>query len=548
MAAASSNFKLAVPEAGGRAKVNSGSTLIVSCHLSPAISAVAMEIEWYNKSSCVCTYKNRQVTEGVGFEGRASLFIQDLKKGNVSLRLSDFRESDLGVYLCRVTSWNKSEQITVNVEEEVAAFFKAKQVIIMDYKMGEKCDKLRSHSAYHSASGKDQHEVYKGEASNNTFQLAISKTEDAQVSFGSELIVPCCLIPEISAVAMEIKWHSETGCVCVYKDRELTAGIGYNGRVSLFTHELKRGNVSLRLKNFSWSDVGKYTCQVICGDVTEEITVKVRLDPGVQPVSQSPIFQDQNTQLIIFEDTKMKETTTKFSSHVPYQADSVKNQHENYKMRASSNEKFQLVVTKTQGAQISLGSEFTVPCHLSPEISAVAMEIRWFKETDCVCLYKNRQVTEVRGYEDRVSLVTYELERGNVSLQLRNLSCLDVGDYRCQVTSGDRAEEITIGVRMQPEVQSVSQSPEQGQSVQLMLFEIDRIWTKEETMKMDQSALMAEMKVNDPLELINVYMEHMRILERTELQLRETRMDLDKILRLTPNALCRDRDKTNTFK
>ncbi|XP_051550682.1 butyrophilin-like protein 2 isoform X1 [Myxocyprinus asiaticus] len=496
-----------------------------------------MEIEWYNESSCVCTYKNRHVTEGVGYEGRASLFIQDLKKGNVSLRLSDFKESDLGVYLCRVTSQNKTDQITVNVGEEVTAFFKDQHVFIMDYKMAEKPNKLRSHFTYHSASGKDQHGDYKmgetiykslscsaydsasgkdqhgeymGEASNNNFQLVIPKTEDAQVSLGSELIVPCSLIPEISAVAMEIKWHSETGCVCVYKDRQLTAGIGYNGRVSLFTHELKRGNVSLRLKNFSWSDVGKYTCQVICGDETEEITVKVRLDPGVQPVSQSPIFQGQNAQLMIFKDTKMKETTTKFSSHAPYHADSVKNQHENYKMRASSNDQFQLVVTKIQKAQISLGSEFTVPCHLTPGISAVAMEIRWFKETDCVCLYKNRQVTEV--------------------------------------TSGDRAEEITIGVRMQPEVQSVSQSPVQGHSVQLMLSEIDRIWTKEETMKMDQSALMAVMKVNDPLELINVYTERMSILERTELQLRETRMDLDRVLRLIPHVLYRNRDNTNPFK
>ncbi|KAI4891321.1 hypothetical protein NFI96_009852 [Prochilodus magdalenae] len=47
------------------------------------------------------------------------------------------------------------------------------------------------------------------------------------------------------------------------------------------------------------------------------------------------------------------------------------------------------------------GSVVTLSCHLSPELSAVTMEIRWFKETDCVCLYKNRQVTEGRGYEGR---------------------------------------------------------------------------------------------------------------------------------------------------
>ncbi|KAB5513397.1 hypothetical protein PHYPO_G00249370 [Pangasianodon hypophthalmus] len=89
-------------------------------------------------------------------------------------------------------------------------------------------------------------------------------------------------------------------------------------------------------------------------------------------------------------------------------------------------------------------SAVTLSCRLSPEISAVNMEIRWFKGTDCVCVYKNRQVTEGRGYEGRVSLFTQELERGNVSLQLRDCKWSDRGDYLCQVTAGDRTEEITV--------------------------------------------------------------------------------------------------------
>ncbi|KAM9441506.1 butyrophilin-like protein 1 [Clarias gariepinus] len=89
-------------------------------------------------------------------------------------------------------------------------------------------------------------------------------------------------------------------------------------------------------------------------------------------------------------------------------------------------------------------SAVTLSCRLSPEISAVNMEIRWFKETDCVCVYKNRQVTEGRRYEGRVSLFTQELERGNVSLQLRDCTESDRGHYLCQVTDGDRTEEITV--------------------------------------------------------------------------------------------------------
>lgn len=84
----------------------------------------------------------------------------------------------------------------------------------------------------------------------------------------------------------------------------------------------------------------------------------------------------------------------------------------------------------------------TILCQLSPKISAVEMEIRWFKETGCVCFYKNKQFIEGISYEGRVSLPTNdEMKRGNVSLQLKDL---DDGNYLCQVISGDRTEEITV--------------------------------------------------------------------------------------------------------
>ncbi|XP_059405275.1 butyrophilin subfamily 3 member A3 [Carassius carassius] len=107
---------------------------------------------------------------------------------------------------------------------------------------------------------------------------------------------------------------------------------------------------------------------------------------------------------------------------------------------------FQLVLQIVEENKVEWGTDFIVPCHLSPEISAVDMEIRWFKETDCVCLYKNRQVTEGMSYKGRVNLFTEELDRGNVSLQLRDIGQSDMGDYFCQVISTDRTAEITIRV------------------------------------------------------------------------------------------------------
>ncbi|XP_036416418.1 butyrophilin-like protein 1 isoform X1 [Colossoma macropomum] len=115
-------------------------------------------------------------------------------------------------------------------------------------------------------------------------------------------------------------------------------------------------------------------------------------------------------------------------------------------MAAARNNEFKLFGPRDEERQSP--SAVTLSCHLSPEISAVAMEIRWFKGTDCVCLYENGQVTEGRGYEGRVSLFTQELQRGNVSLQIRDCSPSDTGDYLCQVTNGDTTEECTVEVWM----------------------------------------------------------------------------------------------------
>lgn len=73
------------------------------------------------------------------------------------------------------------------------------------------------------------------------------------------------------------------------------------------------------------------------------------------------------------------------------------------------------------------------------------MQIKWFKETDCVCIYKNEHVIEGRSYIDRANLDAHVLERGNVSLHLNNFSVSDVGDYYCQVISGDTTKQITVG-------------------------------------------------------------------------------------------------------
>ena len=104
------------------------------------------------------------------------------------------------------------------------------------------------------------------------------------------------------------------------------------------------------------------------------------------------------------------------------------------------------LVTPDPVVEASVGDDVTLPCHLSPETSAVAMEIRWFKWTDCIYLYKNGHVTVREDYEGRVSVNTQELQRGDVSLRLRERRWGDGGVYTCQVISGEHKEEGRVGL------------------------------------------------------------------------------------------------------
>ncbi|KAL7886817.1 hypothetical protein AOLI_G00045380 [Acnodon oligacanthus] len=97
------------------------------------------------------------------------------------------------------------------------------------------------------------------------------------------------------------------------------------------------------------------------------------------------------------------------------------------------------------------GDDVTLTSHLSPETSAVGMEIRWFRGIECIYLYRNGQVTVGRGYEGRLSLFNEELQRGNVSLLLRDVGQADTGIYSCQVITGENREnrvEKTIHLYM----------------------------------------------------------------------------------------------------
>uniref|UniRef100_A0A8C9RYI3 Ig-like domain-containing protein n=1 Tax=Scleropages formosus TaxID=113540 RepID=A0A8C9RYI3_SCLFO len=94
----------------------------------------------------------------------------------------------------------------------------------------------------------------------------------------------------------------------------------------------------------------------------------------------------------------------------------------------------------------STGHDVLLPCHLSPEKSAVPMEIRWFRDKylEFVFLYQAGKEERGKGYEGRVSLFPQELLRGNVSLLLRDVKLNDGGEYKCHVSFSSWYEEPIV--------------------------------------------------------------------------------------------------------
>ncbi|XP_058249969.1 butyrophilin subfamily 1 member A1-like isoform X3 [Hemibagrus wyckioides] len=98
---------------------------------------------------------------------------------------------------------------------------------------------------------------------------------------GNDLVLPCFIKPNTSAVDMTVEWFKlnvEDSLVHLYKDhkdRNEGQAQSYRGRTSLFKEELQKGNASLKLSALRVSDEGKYKCLVEDKSWYDDITVDV---------------------------------------------------------------------------------------------------------------------------------------------------------------------------------------------------------------------------------------------------------------------------------
>ncbi|XP_072513947.1 uncharacterized protein [Salminus brasiliensis] len=222
------------------------------------------------------------------------------------------------------------------------------------------------------------------------------------VEAGEDLVLPCSLQPNISAVDMMVEWlrtdWTETErLVHLYedfKDRNEKQIKSYRGRTAMFKEELKKGNASLKLLALQPSDEGSYKCLIKSDSFYEDITLRVKV----------------NVQL--------------------------------------------KVVGPADPLVAEAGEDLVLPCSVQPSISAEDMMVEWFRLHDTDKLvhlyvnYEDRNRDQVESYRGRTALFKEELKKGNASLKLSALQPSDDGAYKCLIQSFDWYDDITLYVEV----------------------------------------------------------------------------------------------------
>ncbi|XP_073669884.1 butyrophilin subfamily 3 member A3-like [Paramisgurnus dabryanus] len=106
---------------------------------------------------------------------------------------------------------------------------------------------------------------------------------------GKDVILPCSLKPNISAVDMRVEWFRldlDGSVVHLYEDHEdknTNQLQSYRERTEVFKDELSKGNTSLKLSRVQISDEGAYKCFIESKTRSDDITVDLRVEAVGSP-------------------------------------------------------------------------------------------------------------------------------------------------------------------------------------------------------------------------------------------------------------------------
>uniref|UniRef100_A0A8C4DUF3 Ig-like domain-containing protein n=1 Tax=Dicentrarchus labrax TaxID=13489 RepID=A0A8C4DUF3_DICLA len=322
-----------------------GDDVIFPCHLEPPISASSETVVWIKPGldpKYIHVHQDGQPvnqSQNPSYTNRTALFEDELKNGNVSLKLSRVKISDGGKYRCFLQPMRKkaSLHLTVGVVStpiieivsnnsrrvvlqcESKGWYPEPEVVWLD---GE--GNLLSAGPTETVRGPDdlytvssRVTVEKRHSNNFTCRVQqkdINQTRETHIYVpvsheeqselicshqpivalaGDDVIFQCRLEPPISASSETVVWIKpglDPKYIHVHQDGQpvnQSQNPSYTNRTALFEDDLMNGNVSLKLSRVEISDGGKYRCflQPMRKKASVYLTVGVVSTPIIEVVS-----------------------------------------------------------------------------------------------------------------------------------------------------------------------------------------------------------------------------------------------------------------------
>ncbi|XP_031748026.1 selection and upkeep of intraepithelial T-cells protein 2-like isoform X1 [Xenopus tropicalis] len=98
-------------------------------------------------------------------------------------------------------------------------------------------------------------------------RIKVSSTRSVSVTVGSDVVLPCRLIPEMNAENMKICWFKTKFQPCVHfysdgKDDYSAQVLEFANRTELLKENITRGSFPLKIRNVTAEDSGEYYCNI----------------------------------------------------------------------------------------------------------------------------------------------------------------------------------------------------------------------------------------------------------------------------------------------
>ncbi|XP_049727062.1 putative butyrophilin subfamily 2 member A3 [Elephas maximus indicus] len=100
-----------------------------------------------------------------------------------------------------------------------------------------------------------------------------------------------------------------------------------------------------------------------------------------------------------------------------------------------------------------VGKGADLPCHLSPNISAKDMELRWYRDKFSPAVYvyergKNASGEQMEEYRGRTTFLIDHIANGTAAVRIHDVTVFDNGTYHCYFQEGTYHKEATLWLKV----------------------------------------------------------------------------------------------------